>query len=76
MLSDQSCDCGIPKNLGVWDRVFRIVGGASILALAFVGPTTPWAYLGLIPLLTGVIGICPAYCSLGMSTCRVRPSKG
>lgn len=75
MLSDYQGNWGVPNNLGTWDRVLRIVAGASILTLALVGPATPWAYLGLVPLLTGLIGFCPAYCPLGMSTCRVRTSK-
>jgi hypothetical protein len=61
----------IKPNLGGIDRAIRILAGAALLALAFVGPQTPWGYLGLVPLLTGVIGFCPAYCPLGLSTCRV-----
>ncbi len=61
----------IKPNLGGIDRAIRILAGAGLLALAFVGPQTPWGYLGLVPLLTGVIGFCPAYCPLGLSTCRV-----
>lgn len=58
-------------NLGPIDRVIRIVVGLALLAIVFVGPQTPWGYLGLVPLLTGVVGFCPAYCPLGLSTCRV-----
>jgi hypothetical protein len=61
----------IKPNLGGIDRAIRILAGAALLALVFVGPQTPWGYLGLVPLLTGVIGFCPAYCPLGLSTCRV-----
>jgi hypothetical protein len=61
----------IKPNLGSIDRAIRILAGAALLALVFVGPQTPWGYLGLVPLLTGVIGFCPAYCPLGLSTCRV-----
>jgi hypothetical protein len=61
----------IKPNLGGIDRAIRILAGAALLALAFVGPQTPWGYLGLVPLLTVVIGFCPAYCPLGLSTCRV-----
>lgn len=64
----------IKPNLGGIDRAIRILAGAVLLALVFVGPQTPWGYLGLVPLLTGVIGFCPAYCPLGLSTCRV-PKK-
>ena len=59
-------------NEGGLDRVLRIVVGLAILSLAFVGPKTPWAYLGVIPLLTGVVGYCPLYALLGVSTCRAR----
>lgn len=61
----------IKPNLGSIDRTIRILAGIGLLALVFVGPQTPWGYLGLVPLLTGVIGFCPAYCPLGLSTCRV-----
>jgi hypothetical protein len=58
-------------NLGKADRTIRVVAGVGLLALAFFGPQTPWGYLGIVPILTGVIGFCPAYCPLGLSTCRV-----
>jgi hypothetical protein len=61
----------IKPNLGGIDRAIRILAGAALLALVFFGPQTPWGYLGLVPLLTGLIGFCPAYCPLGLSTCRV-----
>jgi hypothetical protein len=59
-------------NEGTLDRVVRVVVGLGILSLAFVGPQTPWAYLGAIPLITGLVGYCPAYALLGVNTCGVR----
>ena len=58
------------KNVGGVDRVVRIVVGLGILSLAFVGPQTPWGYLGLVPLVTGLIGWCPAYMPFGIKTCK------
>ena len=46
----------MPKNEGGLDRVLRVIAGLAVLSLAFVGPKTPWAYLGLVPLLTGALG--------------------
>ena len=59
------------KNVGGVDRVVRVVVGLGILSLAFVGPQTPWGYLGLVPLVTGLIGWCPAYLPFGIKTCKV-----
>ena len=58
------------KNIGSSERVVRIVAGAVVLSLAFVGPRTPWGYLGIIPLATGLIGWCPPYALFGISTCK------
>jgi hypothetical protein len=58
------------KNIGSVERVIRIIAGIAILSLAFVGPQSPWAYLGIIPLATGLIGWCPLYALLGLSTCK------
>jgi hypothetical protein len=60
-------------NIGRLERVVRVVVGIGVLSLAFVGPRTAWAYLGILPLLSGLIGWCPPYALLGIST--VRTSK-
>lgn len=57
-------------NEGAADRVIRVVVGLVLLALVFVGPKTPWGWVGLVPLLTGLAGICPLYSVLGFKTCR------
>lgn len=59
-------------NEANWDRIGRVVVGAGILSLAFVGPATPWGFVGLVPLVTGLIGWCPLYSVFGMSTCPVK----
>ena len=61
-------------NEGVLDRVLRTMVGLVILSLVFIGPRTPWAWLGLIPLVTGLVGFCPLYRLLGVNTCPARPA--
>ena len=58
------------KNVGSIERAIRVIAGIAILSLAFVGPQSPWAYLGIIPLATGLIGWCPLYTLLNISTCK------
>ena len=60
------------KNEGSLDRTLRIVVGLVLVSLAFVGPANPWFLLGAIPLVTGLIGWCPAYQILGLNTCRYK----
>jgi len=43
-----------------------------LLVLAFRGLYTPWTWIGVVPLLTGLVGACPLYSVLGISTCKVR----
>lgn len=57
------------KNIGNIERIVRIVAGAGIMSLAVIGPQSPWALLGAIPLVTGLVGWCPPYALLGISTC-------
>ncbi len=62
-----------PKNVHAVERGLRVLLGAALLLLAFVGPKTPWGFLGFILILTGAIGSCPIFSVLGISTCRVNP---
>ena len=55
-------------NVGGIDRVLRIIVGAALISLVFIGPMTPWGWIGVVPLLTGLIGWCPPYAMLGWST--------
>jgi hypothetical protein len=55
-------------NVGTLDRVIRIVVGIVLIALVFVGPQTPWGWIGVILVATALIGWCPAYSLLGLST--------
>ena len=56
-------------NESTLDRFLRIVLGLALISLALVGPKSPLGWLGLLPLVTGVLGTCPLYRLLGISTC-------
>ncbi|SFM39209.1 Protein of unknown function [Ectothiorhodospira mobilis] len=56
------------KNMGTNDRLIRLVVGVVLIALVFVGPQTPWGWLGLIPLATALMSWCPAYTLLNIRT--------
>ncbi len=57
------------KNVGNVERLIRILIGVALIAIVFVGPKTVWGWIGVIPLLTGLIGWCPPYALLGINTC-------
>jgi len=62
----------LPTNEHPLERTLRTLLGLAVLSLAFVGPKTPWAYLGIVPLATGLLGSCPLYTLFGLSTCSVK----
>lgn len=59
-------------NVGGIDKILRVIVGLVLLVLVFVGPQTPWGWVGLIPLLTGLVGFCPLYKIIGLNTCPVK----
>ena len=62
----------LPKNENGLDRTLRVLLGVGVLSLYFLGPQTPWALIGLVPLVTGLIGSCPIYTLFGMRTCPLK----
>lgn len=59
-------------NEGTIDRALRIIAGLALIALAATGTIGAWGYIGVVPLLTGIIGICPAYSIFGISSCPMK----
>ena len=60
------------RNEGGLDRVIRVIAGLGLMSLVFVGPQTAWGWIGIVPLLTGIVGFCPAYRLIGLNTCPVK----
>ncbi len=60
-----------PRNEHALDRVIRVIAGIALLSLVWIGPKTAWGWVGLVPLVTGLVGSCPLYRLLGISTCSM-----
>lgn len=60
-----------PRNEHNIERVIRVILGIGLLSLVWVGPQTPWGWVGLVPLVTGLVGSCPLYRVFGISTCPI-----
>jgi hypothetical protein len=59
-------------NVGGIDRILRIVGGLALIAWALIAGGPAWAWIGVVPLVTGLINFCPAWSLLGINTCKVK----
>lgn len=62
-------------NVGMVDRSLRVIVGLGLIAFAIpLGfPHTGWnwvGWIGVVPLITGLVGVCPAYSLFGFSTCE------
>jgi len=62
------------RNEGTVDRVLRVIVGLVLVSLVFVGPKTAWGWIGVVPILTGLVGYCPAYRLIGLNTCSIGKS--
>ncbi len=66
-------------NVGMIDRIVRVVLGIALIAFALglFAPGTGYNWLGwigVVPLATAAVGSCPLYSLLGMSSCPTRKS--
>ncbi|MDQ6960244.1 MAG: DUF2892 domain-containing protein [Mariprofundaceae bacterium] len=58
-------------NEGTIDRILRVILGLALISIVFVGPQTQWGWIGVVPLVTGLVGMCPLYAIFGLNTCPV-----
>lgn len=65
-----------PRNEATIERVLRVIVGLGILSLTVIGPKSMWALIGIVPVLTGLLGSCPLYTILGISTCPTQSKAG
>ena len=59
-------------NVGGIDKILRIVVGIALIAMTLMGVICAWGWIGVVPLLTGLFGVCPLYSIVGMNTCPLR----
>ncbi|MBI4755977.1 MAG: DUF2892 domain-containing protein [Betaproteobacteria bacterium] len=59
-------------NVGGIDKKLRIAVGVVLVGLAIFGIGTPWTWIGVLPLATGLMGWCPAYLPFGIKTCSTK----
>jgi len=62
-------------NEGSVDRAVRIIVGLVLISLVFIGPKSPWGWIGVLPLATGLLGFCGVYAVLGINTCKSKSAK-
>ncbi|MCM8595425.1 DUF2892 domain-containing protein [Accumulibacter sp.] len=63
------------SNVGGIDKILRIVVGIALIAATALGMIGAWGWIGVVPLATGLFGVCPAYSLLGVNTCGVRKTS-
>lgn len=59
-------------NEGTIDRALRVIAGLVLIGLAATGTVGVWGWIGVLPLVTGIVGFCPGYAIFGMSTGPVK----
>lgn len=57
------------RNVCGFDQKIRIFAGVIILSLSIAGPKSVWGLVGLVPLITGLMGYCPLYSIIGQGSC-------
>jgi uncharacterized membrane protein HdeD (DUF308 family) len=67
----------LKTNVGTTDRVLQVILGLMLPLAFFLYAEAGWrwfALIGVIPLVTGLVGSCPVYSLLGVSTCPMKKS--
>ena len=59
-------------NEGTLDRALRVLLGLVLIALTLTGTIGIWGWIGLVPIVTGLAGWCPAYTLVGINTCSLK----
>lgn len=63
-------------NIGCFERNLRIVVGSVLVTLAYTHQLTSWAWIGFLPLVTGIIKYCPLYTIIKRNGCSKSQDSG
>ncbi|BAE51310.1 YgaP family membrane protein [Paramagnetospirillum magneticum] len=58
------------SNMGGKDRLIRTAVSLGLMGLAMANLIGPWGWVGIVPLVSAVLGWCPVYMVTGFSTRR------
>ena len=61
-------------NVGRGDKIFRIIVGLVVISIG-VCMKSWWGVIGIIPILTALLGWCPAYIPFGISSCKTKDKE-
>ncbi len=64
----------VQRNIGNVDRLLRVTVGLALIGATLMQLVGAWGWIGVVPLLTGAVQVCPAYLPFGLST-RKRPNR-
>lgn len=56
------------SNVGTVDRALRVAAGLGLIAAASTGLVGVWGWIGAVPLLSALSGVCPLYSVARIST--------
>lgn len=56
-------------NVGGLDRALRVVVGLALILATLAGFVGVWGWIGVVPLVTGLLRSCPIYSLIGWNTC-------
>jgi len=60
------------NNVGGIDRILRVVLGVLLILATALGFIGAWGWIGVVPLMTGLLRSCPLYKLFGLNTCPIK----